>query len=380
MFPSLDGLSSTARTPPPPLSVKFPCPLPPGHLLACLRQVPLSPPTRTPTCLPPSRSLVPSHQDTYLLASVKFPCPLPPGHLLACLRHVPLSPPTRTPTCLPPSRSLVPSHQDTYLLATQQPNVLRAELQAAASFGHAPASVSPRSPAVSVPTSAPAVADGTAAPHAEAAGDLTTHSGEAPGHSSAPVPLRRSLYKYRSPTERLLLEVGRFLDATVPRMPQRYTDARPFLATCPPRDIVLDRFAQHTSVCPDSLRLVGRLRAVQTAAWAAALFLTVRRLASPTLFPPFSLPPPSGAALGAATPTVAAAAVLLCRSLAAVATWLAVLVASWAPPLLVAALGWGARYVSREFRFAFSEADRDAALAKVPGVFRDSRLGQPRPA
>jgi hypothetical protein len=164
-------------------------------------------------------------------------------------------------------------------------------------------------------------------------------------------------------------------------MPLRYTDARPFLAACPPRDIVLDRFGQHTAVCPDSLRLVKRLRAVQTAAWAAALVLAIRCLAAPALFPPFpALFPPlrlGASCAPAAAPALAAAAVSLFQALAAVAAWLAALLASWAAPLVLASLGWGARSLSKEFRFAFSEADRDAALAKVPGLFRDSRLGQP---
>jgi nitrite reductase/ring-hydroxylating ferredoxin subunit len=263
--------------------------------------------------------------------------------------------------------------QDTYLLATQQPHVLRAELQAALDSGLAPASASMLSPSPAVAPRTPAAAPSTAAPHATESAPASMPPGdESHGHRAAPVPFRRTLYKYRSPTERLLLEVGKFLDATVPRMPRRYTDATPFLAACPPRYTVLDRFAQHTSVCPDSLGLVSRLRALQIAAWAAALFLAIRRLAAPTLFPPFAPPP-----LGASAPTLASAAVYLVRVFAGVTTWLAAVAARWAPPVLLAALGWGARSLLREFRFAFSETDRDASLAKVPGVFQDSRLGQP---
>lgn len=81
--------------------------------------------------------------------------------------------------------------------------------------------------------------------------------------------------RYRSPTEKMLLEVGDFLDAATPRMPNRHraprskihSEIRPhasllhpimnqktldryrspelLTAACPPRHVVLDRAAQH---------------------------------------------------------------------------------------------------------------------------------------
>ena len=109
--------------------------------------------------------------------------------------------------------------QDTHLLATQQPYVLQAEYDAA--------------------------------------------------KAGAPL-VRRQLYKYSSPTERLLVEVGKFMDAAVPKTPHRYDEPLKLLMPCPPRETTLDRYAQHTQVCPDSRGAVRNAKALRLLSWAAA--------------------------------------------------------------------------------------------------------------
>eukprot|EP00468_Gymnochlora_sp_CCMP2014_P003494 CAMPEP_0167748314 /NCGR_PEP_ID=MMETSP0110_2-20121227/4771_1 /TAXON_ID=629695 /ORGANISM="Gymnochlora sp., Strain CCMP2014" /LENGTH=482 /DNA_ID=CAMNT_0007633319 /DNA_START=108 /DNA_END=1556 /DNA_ORIENTATION=- len=99
--------------------------------------------------------------------------------------------------------------QDTYLLATEQPHVLRNEAEAI---------------------------------------------------SNSQSLDRRKMYKYRSPAERLLLCVGRFLDISLPKMPNRYSNMVRMLDPCPPRTKVLDRYEQHTKICPDSMNFVARLQ------------------------------------------------------------------------------------------------------------------------
>ena len=109
--------------------------------------------------------------------------------------------------------------QDTHLLATQQPYVLQAEYDAA--------------------------------------------------KSGAPL-VRRQLYKYSSPTERILVEVGKFMDAAVPKTPNRYAEPLKLLMPCPPRETTLDRYAQHTQVCPDSRGAVRNAKALRLVSGAAA--------------------------------------------------------------------------------------------------------------
>lgn len=196
--------------------------------------------------------------------------------------------------------------QDTFLLATQQPHVLRAELERR----HSSSSTAPSSPCSA------AAEDGTAPPAAR-----------------EQLSLRRALYKYRSPTEKMLLEVGDFLDAATPRMPNRYRSPELLTAACPPRHVVLDRAAQHTRVCPDSSSLVARLRMARNAAWALAL-----------------------AAVGRAS----AGGPLLSRGAVSA--------------VLLAAAGWVAHALRREFTFCYPERKRDADLRKVPRVFADERL------
>ncbi|EOD33785.1 hypothetical protein EMIHUDRAFT_229293 [Emiliania huxleyi CCMP1516] len=91
--------------------------------------------------------------------------------------------------------------------------------------------------------------------------------------------------------------------------------------------------AQHTRVCPDSSSLVARLRMARNAAWALAL-----------------------AAVGRAS----AGGPLLSRGAVSA--------------VLLAAAGWVAHALRREFTFCYPERKRDADLRKVPRVFADERL------
>ena len=81
--------------------------------------------------------------------------------------------------------SCLPAAQDTYLLATQQEATLAVELEAAR-------------------------ATLKSSDRAEVPGD------------SAPIMDRRRLFCHRSPTDNFLIALGRWLDAAVPRVPNRY--------------------------------------------------------------------------------------------------------------------------------------------------------------
>ncbi|GMI12619.1 hypothetical protein TrRE_jg4521 [Triparma retinervis] len=176
--------------------------------------------------------------------------------------------------------------QDTHLLATQQPYVLAAEYKAAT-------------------------------------------GGE-------PM-VRRKIYKYSSPTERLLVEVGKFMDAAVPKTPNRYAEPLRLLMQCPDRSTTLDRYSQHTQICPDSRGAVRNAKALRFVAWAAAATIAVGRVAR----------------LG----SVARAAV--------------------SPAALgLAALGYSAHAFVGEFSFKYVSAKRDRDLRGIPKVFADERLDE----
>lgn len=174
--------------------------------------------------------------------------------------------------------------QDTHLLATQQPYVLAAEYKAAT-------------------TGDPLV--------------------------------RRQLYKYSSPTERLLVEVGKFMDAAVPKTPNRYAEPLRLLMPCPPRATTLDRYAQHTQVCPDSRGAVRNARALRFVAWAAAATVATGRVARL-----------NSAIRAAASPAA----------------------------LALAAVGYAAHAFVGEFSFKYVSAKRDRDLRGIPKVFADEQL------
>ncbi|GMI46054.1 hypothetical protein TrCOL_g13597 [Triparma columacea] len=175
--------------------------------------------------------------------------------------------------------------QDTHLLATQQPNVLAAEYKAAT-------------------------------------------GGE-------PM-VRRKIYKYSSPTERLLVEVGKFMDAAVPKTPNRYAEPLRLLMQCPDRSTTLDRYSQHTQICPDSRGAVRNAKALRFVAWAAAATVAAGRVAR----------------LGSVARAVSPAA------------------------LGLAALGYAAHAFVGEFSFKYVSAKRDRDLRGIPKVFADERLDE----
>ena len=93
-------------------------------------------------------------------------------------------------------------------------------------------------------------------------------------------PLRRRLFAYASPSEKLLVEVGKFLDNALPRMPRRYARPELFRAPCPPREVVLDRRAQHLAICPDSQAVVRRCARARTLGLAGAAVLVLAKAAA----------------------------------------------------------------------------------------------------
>jgi len=85
------------------------------------------------------------------------------------------------------------------------------------------------------------------------------------------LPVRKQLYNYRSPSERLGGRVGKFFDSTVSRVPNRLNKIMHMGGynkvineqDVPSREVVLDRFKQHTAICPESMSCVKNCRLIQ---------------------------------------------------------------------------------------------------------------------
>ena len=124
-------------------------------------------------------------------------------------------------------------------------------------------------------------------------------------------------------------------DAAVPKTPNRYSEPLKLLAPCPPRETTLDRYAQHTQVCPDSRGAVRNAKALRLVSWAAAATVAAGRVAR----------------LGSVARAAASPAALG-----------------------LAALGYAAHAFVGEFAFKYGSAKRDRDLRGIPKVYADERL------
>lgn len=79
---------------------------------------------------------------------------------------------------------------------------------------------------------------------------------------------RRNLFVYRSPTDVLQQRVSSFFDQTLHLVPNREKSIKRYLhasnEATPPRKFTLDRYEQHTKICPDSLKCVSNCKRIKT--------------------------------------------------------------------------------------------------------------------
>ena len=100
--------------------------------------------------------------------------------------------------------------------------------------------------------------------------------------------VRKSTYVYKSPSERMSVRIGQFFDATLSRVPNRKealiswynrnSNGNILFEDLPPREVVLDRYGQHTVICPDSMNVVKNCnRVIQSSKFviAAMLFMKI---------------------------------------------------------------------------------------------------------
>lgn len=93
---------------------------------------------------------------------------------------------------------------------------------------------------------------------------------------------RKSTYVYRSPSERMGVRIGQFFDTTLSRVPNRKEALvswynRRLFEEWPNREVILDRFKQHTAICPDSMDVVRNCdKVIQMSKFVGAAMLFMK--------------------------------------------------------------------------------------------------------
>ena len=224
--------------------------------------------------------------------------------------------------------------QDTFLLATQQRHVLATEAQLLIE-----------------------------AESSEKCDDKNTNANT----NSMSIPVRKQLYKYRSPSERLGMRVGNWLDATVSRVPNRlqairnyggYKSALETLAKT--REEVLDRYSQHTSICKDSMEFVKKCQTIRKYVKSIALFpVFVKFMTSVMLNNTPSAP------IGFSKSS------LFVSSLSKVNCIMrpSLILTAWTLSAITLYL---TKKLEKQFKFKYTGEYRDKDMGKIPSVWMDS--------
>lgn len=175
--------------------------------------------------------------------------------------------------------------------------------------------------------------------------------------------VRKSTYVYRSPTERLPVRVGQFFDATLSRVPNRKealmawynrnNDGNKVFESWPTREAILNRYDQHTKICPDSLDVVRRCDMMMKSSKVVGLVLTFMKISLQTPSESFqmTLQSPFGPTISGVGQLVSSISAFTCSLGARLLkknTFYSI--------LAVAALShWVASRIKREFFFKFDE-------------------------
>jgi phenylpropionate dioxygenase-like ring-hydroxylating dioxygenase large terminal subunit len=202
--------------------------------------------------------------------------------------------------------------QDTFLLATQQRPVLLAEATA----------------------------------HKD-----TVESGSQPKQSLS---VRKQIFAYRSPAEKLQTRLGTFWDETLSRAPNRVStllalDRSNALQQAPRREVVLDREEQHLRICPDSQAVVKNCDRIRR----TSLLMTLSMIATKLWTVAFS-------------ESLSAGVVDRLNSI------LSPKPVSWVLAVTAVAY-WLASKLRREFFFKYTNALRDRDLQNIPKVWMDCK-------
>ncbi|KAK3233913.1 hypothetical protein CYMTET_55818 [Cymbomonas tetramitiformis] len=177
----------------------------------------------------------------------------------------------------------------------------------------------------------------------------------------ASTPLRRtSLYCYQSPGEKLLIAVGKYLDVVVPKMPNRYAQLTGTCFTCPPREVVLDRWQQHTALCPDSLRFVRICAAVRATAAVVSVVTLGGILTQVAL------------GVGARVGTTEPMATVVCTIAGVTVETICRSPLSCIMLAVIGLLAWITHRLINEFKFKYTEEYSNRDLNRIAAVYPDA--------
>jgi phenylpropionate dioxygenase-like ring-hydroxylating dioxygenase large terminal subunit len=181
--------------------------------------------------------------------------------------------------------------------------------------------------------------------------------------NDTPLPVRKRLYVYRSPSERLGVRIGAFFDATVKRVPNRLAAIRDLggydrvmRQAVPPREIVLDRYQQHTVICPDSATFLRNCQIVRRIFQVIALV--------PVLTPLVLLPTMLTATAKASS------RITILSSIQRIYTKFPGLPVACS--VVSALISFVAHKLAREFFFKYNSSFRNRDLDKIPKLHPDS--------
>jgi len=188
------------------------------------------------------------------------------------------------------------------------------------------------------------------------------------GDSGKDSNVRTSTYVYKSPSEKMGVRVGRFFDATLSRVPNR-KEALMSWYQCniksnilfeewPSREVVLDRYRQHTAICPDSMDVVKNCdKVMETTKFFGAAVIVKKLMCEGISFPilqTFQKSVPLPTAIRAAKPFLRqiVTRVMNFRIVQSLMTNKAINAAL----VLASLLYWTASGIKREFFFKFDDA------------------------
>lgn len=254
--------------------------------------------------------------------------------------------------------------QDTFLLATQQKYVLEAEAQVYRN--HLLQQKEHNSAVSSTSTSTSQRADSS-----------TTSSSEVAVMNMTSSQVRKSLYVYRSPTERLAARLGQFWDHTLHRAPHRVHTLLQCYSSqmyqSLDRSVVLDRYRQHTAICPDSMQAVKNCQKLQGLSWILSLLVVGMKVLctrSTSSIIPSSASAVSVTAAGSVVSVVHTYGWKLLQGIHRVNT---LLKPEWTSAVLsvAAVVIYLTEKIKREFVYKYTEAYRDRDLASMNKQWMD---------
>jgi len=175
------------------------------------------------------------------------------------------------------------------------------------------------------------------------------------------VPVRKTLYAYRSPTEKMGVRIGSFFDATLGRVPGRARamcnlggSEKVLKAGNPPREVILDRYVQHTRLCQDSMDVVKNCKKLDKAAKIVGLLPVLLKV------------------LFAGTSSVATSTSCAVRALGRCNNFLSArpgfVLGTWIVSAVVSIIS---NKLRKEFYFKYSNKYREQDMDKIPSVWAD---------